>query len=109
MPQCAVISATERNLNASASSAKPRMTFTLFIHPPDLGNELSHAGNAANKPNGMANANENPPITTNGPRKPADDASTKAVPIKGPVQEKETIAKVAAMKKIPMKPPLSAI
>ena len=63
----------------------------------------------ANKLNGMARASENPPITTKGPRNPSDEASTRAVPMSGPVQEKETMARVAAMKKIPIIPPLSAI
>ena len=98
----------ERNLKARASSANPRMTFTLFIQLPDLGSELSHAGNAAKRLKGIASARENPNITINGPRNPAEEASTNAVPIKGPVQEKETIANVAAMKKIPINPPLSA-
>src|SRR6187401_189322 len=109
IPQCAVISATERNLKANANSAKPRITFTLFIHPPDFGSEFNHDGNAAKRPNGTARANENPNITTSGAINPFDDASTNALPIKGPVQEKETMASVAAIKKIPIKPPLSAM
>lgn len=61
------ISALERNFSAKANSRKPKTTFTLLIQLPDLGNELSHAGNAANNPNGIANAMENPNITKKGP------------------------------------------
>src|SRR5690349_2436354 len=101
------MSAIERNLKASANSAKPKITFTPFIQPPDLGREFNQEGNAANKLNGIAKAIANPLMTTNGPRYPSEDASTNAAPIKGPVQEKETIANVAAIKKIPIIPPLS--
>src|SRR5688500_3364863 len=107
-PQWDAMSATDRNFKARANSKKPSMTFTLFIQPPDLGNELSQEGKMANRPNGIANASEKPAITIAGPRVPSDDASTNADPIKGPVHENETIASVAAIKKIPSKPPLSA-
>lgn len=73
---------------------------------PDLGNELSHSGKAANKAKGSANAKENPSIPINGAIPPLEAASTNKVPTIGPVQEKETTAK--AIKKIPVSPPRSA-
>ena len=102
------MSATDKNLSAKASSRKPNTTLTEFIQLPELGNEFSIAGKAANNPNGKASAEENPSITVNGPQTSFADA-TSAEPIIGPVQEKETNAKVKAMKKVPIKPPLSAI
>ena len=100
-------SALDKNLKASASSKNPRKTLTVFNHPPDLGSELSHPGNAANNPNGSASAKEKPNIPTKGPIPPMVAASTRSVPTIGPVQEKETKASVNAMKNIPIKPPLS--
>ena len=115
MPQCFTMSATDRNFSASANSKNPSVTFTLFIQEPDFGRLFNQAGNIANSVNGNANAKENPNIPTNGcigmtPNKaPAPDADcTKRLPIIGPVQEKETIAKVNAIKKMPIKPPRSA-
>ena len=61
---------------------------------------------AANKANGNAMANEKPSIPIIGPIYPPEAASTNKVPTIGPVQEKETSAKVKAIKKIPNKPPL---
>lgn len=109
IPQCLVISAVLKNFNANANSIKPSTTLTLVIQDPDLGNEFNIAGNAANNPNGNARARENPNITTIGPRDEDLADSTIAVPMIGPVQENDTIAKVNAMKKIPTIPPLSAI
>ena len=108
MFQCIVISATERNFSASANSKNPSTTFTEFIQLPERGNEFNQLGKAANKVNGIAKALENPSITTNGPKELVADW-TNAEPIIGPVQEKETNAKVNAMKKIPKRPPLSAM
>lgn len=68
IPHPFVISATERNLKAKANSKKPSTTLTEFIHDPDFGNVLSHAGKAANKPKGKANPVEKPNITKNGPK-----------------------------------------
>ena len=79
---------------------------TEFIHPPERGSELSHAGKAANKPKGNASAVEKPNITTVGPILLVAD-STIADPIMGPVQENETKARVNAIKKVPINPPRS--
>ena len=97
----------DKNLKARASSRNPRKTFTVFNQPPDLGREFNQPGKAANNPKGRARAKENPNIPTNGPIPPIVAASTRRVPTIGPVQEKETSAKVKAMKKIPINPPLS--
>ena len=53
-----------------------------------------------------AKAKEKPNIPTNGPIPPIVADSTNNVPTIGPVQEKETKAKVKAIKNIPKKPPL---
>src|SRR5690606_38332305 len=63
---------------------------------------------AANNPNGKARARENPNIPTNGPEVPQTyAASTRRVPMIGPVQDKDTSASVKAIKKIPINPPRS--
>src|SRR5690606_29905572 len=101
-------STLERNFNASASSRNPNTTFTLFSHPPDLGKDFNIEGNMANSTNGTARANENPNIPMAGPRRsPLVAASTNNVPMIGPVQEKETTAKLADIKNRPTNPPLS--
>ena len=76
---------------------------TLVIHPPDLGIDLSKLGKNANKPKGRAKANPNPAIPTvnwsappSAVREPANSD-----PKIGPVQEKDTMAKVSAIKNIP--------
>ena len=86
----------------------PRTTFTVFNHPPDFGNAFNQPGKAANNENGSAIAIENPNIPTIGAIPPFEAASTNNVPTIGPVQENDTMAKAKAMKKIPIKPPLSA-
>ena len=107
-PQFPTKSAFERNLNANANSKKPSTTFTVVIHPPDFGREFNHVGNMANKPNGRANATPKPVIPAE--RLLATSPSASVVlpnnpPKIGPVQEKETIAKVTAIKKMPIAPP----
>ena len=52
----------DKNLKASANSTKPKSTFTVVNHPPDLGNDLSKFGNKANNANGNANAAPKPVI-----------------------------------------------
>src|SRR5690606_11967845 len=103
-------STLDRNFSASASSRKPSTTFTLLSHPPDLGRDFNMDGNIANSTNGMASAIENPSIPIAGPkRSPRVAASTSKVPIIGPVQEKETTARLAAIKNRPTSPPLSEL
>ena len=106
-PQCFTKSALERNLRARANSKNPKTTFTLFIQPPDFGSLFNKPGNAANKPKGKANANPNPPIPTVNCIAPDDEdiVPAKREPNIGPVQEKDTNARVRAMKNIPIIPP----
>ena len=104
-PQCQTKSAEDKNFKAKASSKNPKQTFTLFNQPPDLGMLLRKPGNIADNVNGSAKARAKPNIPTAGPNNsPLELASTSKVPIIGPVQEKETKAKDAAIKKMPPKP-----
>ncbi len=98
-------------MNARANSKKPKTTFTVVIHPPDFGKEFNHAGNNANKAKGKAKANPKPVI----PKERlvatlpcANAVLPKRPPSIGPVHEKETIANVSAIKKIPNTPPILA-
>src|SRR3546814_10253149 len=60
--------------------------------------------------NGIANANAKPNIPMVGPNSsPIVAACTNNVPIMGPVQENDTTANVAAIKKSPSNPPRSAL
>src|SRR6478736_3014633 len=97
-----------RNLNASAISIKPKTTFTVFNHPPDLGSDFNQFGKNAKSVNGIANAIENANIPMIGFKNspPADE--TKILPTNGPVHENETNTKVNAIKKTPGNPPFSA-
>ena len=74
-----------------------------FSQPPDFGSPVIKLGKIANMVKINANDSEKPNITITGVNKSVLMA-TKEVPINGPVQEKETTAKVAAIKKIPLKP-----
>lgn len=56
----------------------------------------------------MLKQKKKPNIPTIGAIPPLEAASTSKVPIIGPVQEKETIARANAMNTIPNIPPLSA-
>ena len=102
------MSAFERNLKANPISRRPKTTFTLLSHPPDCGREFSQPGKAEKSMKGNARASENPNITAVGAAKDPVAAPAKALPTKGPVHENDTMASVAAMKKIPMIPPRSA-
>lgn len=75
---------------------------------PDLGNEFNHPGNAANKENGSAIANENPSMPIIGAKPPSDENSPIMLPSNGLVQENETMARARAIKKKPTQPPLCA-
>src|SRR5690554_5570007 len=114
IPHPLVKSTIDRNLKANANSKSPKFTLTFSNHPPDFGKLDNHCGNKANKVNGKANAMENPNIPIIGftLRTPIEGPTSVAActnndPIIGPVQEKETNAKVNAMKNIPATPPLS--
>ena len=104
---CKTRSAFDKNLNASAISRNPRVTLTEFSQPPLWGNEFNQPGKAANNPKGNAIAKEKPNIPIIGPKYPPEDASTNRVPTIGPVHENDTNARVNAIKKIPISPPLS--
>ena len=111
IPQCVTRSAFERNLNARASSRKPRITFTVVSQPPDFGNELSKPGNKANKPKGSASARPKPAMPAVSCIAPPSAVSEPAnnEPRMGPVQENETNASVSAIKNIPTQLPPSAL
>ena len=94
-------------MNAKAISKKPKTTFTSFIQLPDLGNFCMNPGKIANIVKGIAKAKEKPSIPMIGFKKAPCEAAIKMDPAKGPVQENETNTNVKAMKKTPMKPPLS--
>ena len=105
---CKTKSACDKNLNANANSKNPKTTFTVFNQPPDFGKEFNQLGNSANKAKGKANANPNPVIPAVNCVAPPSEVKELAnkEPKIGPVQEKETIAKVNAIKKIPIIPPI---
>ncbi len=107
-PQCSTKSALDKNLNAKATSIKPSTTFTVFNQPPLRGRELSQLGNKANKANGSARANPKPPIPNVNCIAPPSllREPPKSEPKIGPVQEKETMAKVRAIKNMPTIPPI---
>ena len=107
IPQCSVKSAVDKNFSPNANSTKPNTTFIVVIQLPELGRLFSQLGNAANNVKGRAKATEKPNIPIEGAKKPTLTASTKRVPIIGPVQEKETKQIENAPKKVPINPPLS--
>ena len=107
IPQFPTKSALDKNFKANANSKKPKVTLTLVIHPPDLGMDLRALGKKANNPKGSAKANPKPAIPkvswSAPPSTVIEPASNE--PNIGPVHEKDTIAKVSAIKKIPNTPP----
>ena len=97
----------ERNFNAKANSKKPKVTFTLVIHPPDLGIDFKTLGKRARSPKGNAKAKPNPAIpkvSWVAPPSAVKDP-TNSDPKIGPVHEKDTIANVNAIKNKPKTPP----
>ena len=97
-------SATDKNLRDNASSKNPNTTFTELSHPPDFGMDLSIEGNIAKIENGNANASAKPNIPIAGPNIEPCAASTKRVPIIGPVHENDTSTKVNAINNIERNP-----
>ena len=82
----------------------------VFSQPPDFGSLLRTFGNMANKAKGNPRARPKPPIpavNSHAPESPESEPANR-VPRIGPVQEKETIANVNAIKKIPMNPVLDS-
>ena len=100
-----LVSLSCAEFNSKTNSKKPKITFTEFIQLPDFGNFLSELGKIANNPKGSPNANPKPSIPIDNCKAPPSDVSepTSKEPKIGPVHEKETIANVNAIKKIPIK------
>src|SRR5436190_9932444 len=105
-PHCFTRSALEKNFTANASSINPNTTFTSVIQPPDFGNDLSQLGNMANNAKGKPNAKPNPAAPAVNGHAPSTATFANNVPSIGPVQEKETIANVPAIKNIPITFPM---
>ena len=103
-PHCFTRSAFERNLMAIATSKNPRTTFTEFSQPPDFGNECNQLGKMANTVNGNASANPKPASPAVNGHDPCEAVPANKEPRMGPVQEKETMASVKAIKKMPAVP-----
>ena len=104
-------SAFDKNFSAKANSTKPRTTFTVFIQPPDFGRLCSACGNNASSPKIIAHASPKPAnanVNNIGTFAEPVTALPSKLPKIGPVQEKETITSVKAMKKIPIIPPASS-
>ena len=95
-------SALDKNFRANANSKNPRVTFKVFIQPPDLGIFLINLGKNDKIEKGTPKANPKPSIpkvNSVGPLEFNEPASRD--PKIGPVHEKETIDNVKAIKKIP--------
>ena len=92
-------------MKANASSKNANIFFTVSSHPPDLGKPFNHCGKIANKEKGNANANPKPAMPCVKAQAPPCKEPTNKVPRIGPVQEKDTIASVIAMKNMPPKLP----
>ena len=78
----------------------------VVIQLPDLGKAFKVLGNKANKPKGRPRATPKPSIPIDNcvaPPSAVIEPASKEPKI-GPVQEKETIARVSAIKKIPTTP-----
>ena len=113
-PSLYTASAFDKNLIAKANSKKPIKTLNVFIHPPDFGSDFNAVGNTANKANGTPSAKPKPIIAELNCKATADPEPealspvlANAAPKTGPVQEKDTRAKVNAIKNIPNTPPTS--
>ena len=100
-PHCFTRSALERNLMAIAISKKPNTTFTEFNHPPDFGRDCNQLGKIANTVKGSASAKPKPASPAVKGHEPCAAVPASKEPSMGPVHEKETMASVKAIKKIP--------
>jgi hypothetical protein len=85
---------------AIAISKKPNTTFTEFSHPPDFGRDCNQFGKIANTVKGSASAKPNLQVLRLKARNLCRSTSEQGTKY-GPVHEKETIASVKAIKKIP--------
>ena len=106
-PQCFTKSAFDKNLKARASSKNHKTTLVVFNHPPDFGRAFIIFGNIANKAKGNPKDTPNPAIPAVSCHAPPSAVKEPASndPKIGPVHENETIAKVNAIKKMPIIPP----
>ena len=106
IPQWETKSAFDKNFKAKASSIKPITIFVVLSQVPDLGISFKLFGNKENKPKGKAKAIPKPSIPNDNCAAPPSDVSDPAnkEPNIGPVQEKETIDSVKAMKNKPITP-----
>src|SRR5438094_4207906 len=100
-PHCFTRSALERNFIAIAISKNPKTTFTEFNQPPDLGSEPNQFGKMANTVKGSAREKPKPARPAVSGHEPCAAVPASKEPKIGPVQEKETMASVNAIKKIP--------
>ena len=107
IPQCFTKSAFDKNLKAKANSKNPKTTLTVFIHPPDFGKDFNIPGNIAKRVNGKPKATPNPAIPAVNCQAPPseDNEPASKEPKIGPVHEKDTMAKVNAIKNTPKIPP----
>src|SRR5579863_1090834 len=101
MPQCITRSALDKNLNAKATSRKASTFLTVSSQPPDFGSDFNQSGNTANKPKGNPSAIPKPASPNVKGHTPPLNEPTSSEPKIGPVQEKETRARVSDIKKIP--------
>ena len=77
------------------------VTFTMFIHDPDLGTCFSHEGKRAKSVNGKAKARAKPSIPMAGATHcPLVAVSTNSSPMIGAVHENDTSTSVSAMRKM---------
>src|SRR5215211_1198767 len=89
MPHFHTRSTFERNFIAAATSRKPIVTLTEFIHPPARGScEINWGSNASTK-NGKAKTVENASMPTNGIFQFPCEAVTRIVPTNGDVHVNE--------------------
>ena len=80
---------------------KPSVTFSMFIHAPDLGVCLSHEGNRAKSVKGSARATAKPSMPSAGASQlPLVAVSTSSSPMMGAVQENDTNTSVKAIRKM---------
>src|SRR5882757_3585319 len=108
IPQWETRSALEKYFSTRASSMKPKTILRVVIHPPDFGKDCSQFGKRANSAKGSPSARPKPAMAKVSCTAPpfCPRAPTSSVPRMGPVQEKLTIARVRAIKKIPPRLPI---
>ena len=98
-----------KNLSANANSNSPKTTLNSLSHPPDLGRLFKNFGNMAKPVNTTAKGIEKAIIPSTGRITSLPlEAKIRSEPAMGAVHENETTTSVRAMKKIPIRPPLSA-